>query len=289
MRFSQPLLLVLMTREQHAKAYAIYKRRKAWYLACKASTLSNSGPDSDEEVDLFLLGKKDKSVPPNVNDGKSCSSVLCNNDCSSAVPCNCTNPDLNETSNNNVDVDAEHGEGSATINDAKDKDGVLVQDDLDFGDADWKDRLDPLALERERLNEHIRKQKEGCTKYSQKYGPGRLVSSRYSEISTDDPKENDDNEKKPVRDKVFGVVLQGSPMDPDTWLVKFSNGLCFYAHIKLLIFENHNADSQMIDMILNKEEKDLCVKSVLMKWQKSMITSLKLFSILFLFVYPPPV
>ena len=261
MRFSSPLLSNLMTRDEHAKAYSTYKKRKEWYLARKNSSLSNSDSNSDDEVDLFLLGKKGDDVLSKDRNDKASSSVRKDDTTSSVAHCNLH--DVTFDSRGGDSSGGGHGSENGTDTGAKDNESDSLKDASSNPDSEWKDRIDPLAFERKRMEDYINKQKDRRTAYAQKYGPGRLVSSRSPRISTNEVATGnaDEGKAKSVRDKVFGIVLKGSEMDFYTWLVKFANGLSYYCNIKLLIFENHHVDYQLVNMILNDEEKEIMTKA----------------------------
>ena len=227
-----PLLPTLLTVERHNVIYHDWMGKVTRFYANEQHSGGNNHGSSDDEVNLFgdiprpdVRSKHAQSklasvpVPGGGAVGKTVVSL-------NVGPPLSDGGALNELGDIVTGVSADSSKSSTN--------------NLLSSDAKW---LDPI--------QHVDKMKTIHSTYSKKWCPGSLARTRTPGVATEFTDDKGEDGARSVRDKVYGVVLDQSPMDQDTWLLRFYNKKIFYMHIKLLSFEKSAATD--LDFLSSEE------------------------------------
>ena len=250
-----PILPMLLERSVHNRMYRDWKERNARRIADE-DRLKDLGLDSlsDTKVDLFGIKSKDAAVADSGN-GRNVTSTdaVCRDDVGSCVAKKTSGYGSVASGRDQTLAQRGTNVNSTNPNVAAKKSSHVT------GDSGWLDCINPTEHKEAKLAAHVAKQKRIRDEYIRKFAPGTLVGSRTPEVAIELPDNKSDYDKsRSVRDKVLGIALQHSPMDKQTWLIKFQNQKLFYLHLNLLSFEK----DVVLDLeILSNEEKDIMFRA----------------------------
>ena len=161
-------------------------------------------------------------------------------------------------------IDSEGGSRAATDGVAETSHAVSKSTSVDKPEAKkvaasssnsavWHKRIRRNEKYLQKLKEAIKQKEASRSKRSKTFRPGRRVTCRRKKVSTVLPRGRPSDGIRNSRKKLLGTIIQQSPLDERTWLIKFDENCSWYCHDTALVLEGGEATSDHLSILTDKE------------------------------------